>query len=230
MSDNPIHRLIDRLRAIIPAYQQCHEARTVEEHKAAVEVWRGVRPEVHFYDAAVGELANPAIALCVKRGQGSPENIALVESAATCAVQMAMLPADGQWSIYRPSDQAEARKISDAQRHLLLDGVAAVHCLKRLAALTGEEWSDGAPDASSEAGVATPKANGKKRPKKNPRGRFAYEQACKAPTLKTGLVAFNAEAKKKGWEPVTTTKGLTYIARKWAKENGKPPPPSRRDK
>jgi hypothetical protein len=82
-----------------------------------------------------------------------------------------------------------------------------------------------------DAGTAAPKSRrgtGGKRPKPDPRARFAYRLVLRDVSRKEARTKFNAEAARRGWDEVTTDNGVKYLAARHARDQGLGPIPPRR--
>ena len=143
MSMNPLHALIEHLEQYIRAVWRCHHASTKEEKDQAVQAWLTLKtPFWNTYripSEAIRGLTDPALAWCCGKGFSSAEHIATVEQSVYFITELAMVTIPTAMpSVYSKPDKFQNRW--EGEGRLLIDASAVQNALRRLAALTGNEW------------------------------------------------------------------------------------------
>jgi nucleoside phosphorylase len=143
MSTNPLHALIDQLGLYIRAVWRCHHASTKEEKEQALQAWRTFMEP--FWSThripreAIRGMADPALSWCVRRGFGGQDYTGTVEHAVELITRLAMITAPcAMPSVY--ANEEDAQQVWRPQGELLMAALASQDALRRLAALTGDEW------------------------------------------------------------------------------------------
>jgi hypothetical protein len=65
-------------------------------------------------------------------------------------------------------------------------------------------------------------------PRRNPRGKYAYDLLKKDITLKQALARFNEQASKRHWDEIASENGIKYLATRYAQLRRLDPVPPRR--
>ncbi|HEY7154194.1 MAG TPA: deaminase [Gemmataceae bacterium] len=169
MSSNPLHALIEQLGQYVRAVWRCHHASTNEEKHEASQMWQTlIDPfwKTHRIPAeAIRGLADPALSWCGRRGFNNQEHIATVEQAVHFIIELAKLTVPcAMPSVYANKDKAQ--QMWEQQGKFLLAALTSQDALRRLAALTGDEWKEDVrmpwdtdpqrPSSPSEIAATTP--------------------------------------------------------------------------
>jgi hypothetical protein len=143
MPTNPLHELIGLLSQLIPAFWQCHRASTPERKDRTLRAWLELTDP--FWKAhripveAIRGLTDPTLAWCRQHGCAGEEHVSTIERAVSLITGLAMVTIPrGIPSIDAKEDQAQA--VWEGQGQLMMEALKSQDALRRLAALTGDEW------------------------------------------------------------------------------------------